>query len=559
MKEETISLKPIAELVGENFIVPSYQRGYRWTKKQVNDLLDDIFEFDQTKGKENSQFYCLQPIVVSKQDNGYVLIDGQQRLTTIFLILKRLEAVREILGFGTFSISYDTRENSATFLNDLDLSLRNENIDYFHMAAAVDAIDAWFEEHGPSTKADFLQVLNRPKDQQNVRVIWYEIEGEESDLIDVFTRINIGKIPLTNAELIKALILSEQANVMPKSDEATRIRQLEIANDWDRIEQSLRDEELWYFIQDNANNYENRIELIFDLLADNKSIDPYYTFRHFNNKIKAGEPVVHIWGEVKKLYMTIIEWYNNREYFHLIGFLIATKIDIKEILNWSEGIKKSEFRLKLKGEIMDIVEIDGIEHLTYLDDTKLLRATLLLFNIVSIINSENTSLRFQFNKFKEQNWDIEHIHSVTSGKPERKNHQEDWLLELQKYSTDKKIVQSVNVYFNTKPSERSFDTIYNSVLKQYSEGGAISDIDDISNLALLDSGTNRGYKNAVFPIKRDKIIEKEREGVFIPLCTKNAFLKYYSRGVERMTFWEKTDRIAYKKSIIKTIEEYLIS
>jgi hypothetical protein len=559
MKEETISLKPIEELVGEHFIVPSYQRGYRWTKKQVNDLLDDIFEFDQSKGKDSSQFYCLQPIVVSKQDNGYVLIDGQQRLTTLFLILKRLEAVREILGFGIFSISYDTREDSATFLENLDLSLRDHNIDYFHMAAAVDAIDTWFEEHGPSTKADFLQVLNRPKDQQNVRVIWYEIEGEESDLIDVFTRINIGKIPLTNAELIKALILSEQANVLPKSDEATRIRQLEIANDWDRIEQSLRDEELWYFIQDNANNYENRIELIFDLLADNKSIDPYYTFRHFNNKIKSGEPVVDIWREVKKLYMKIIEWYSNREYFHLIGFLIATGIDIKEILKWSEGVKKSEFRSKLKGEIMDIVEIDGIENLTYLDDTKLLRATLLLFNIVSIIKSENTSLRFQFNKFKEQNWDIEHIHSVTSGKPERKNHQEDWLLELQKYSKDKTIVGKVNLYFNTKPSERNFDTLYNYVLEHYSEGGSISDIDDISNLALLDSGTNRGYKNAVFPIKRDKIIEKERQGVFIPLCTKNAFLKYYSRGVERMTFWEKEDRTEYKKSIIKTIEEYLIA
>ncbi len=37
--------KPIAELLGMNFLIPSYQRGYRWTKQQVEDLLDDINSF----------------------------------------------------------------------------------------------------------------------------------------------------------------------------------------------------------------------------------------------------------------------------------------------------------------------------------------------------------------------------------------------------------------------------------------------------------------------------------------------------------------------------------
>ncbi|WP_405350441.1 DUF262 domain-containing protein [Nonlabens sp. Asnod3-H03] len=559
MKEETIALKPIEELIDMQFLVPSYQRGYRWTEKQVTDLLDDIYEFDKDKSKSSSEFYCLQPVVVSKQGQEYVLIDGQQRLTTIFLILKFLTPIREILGIGSFEIDYETRENSRDFLENLDKSLKDDNIDFFHMAAALDTIEEWFDNKSKTAKADFLQVLLRPKEEENVRVIWYEIEGEESDLIDVFTRINIGKIPLTNAELIKALILSEQANVLPKSDQATRIRQLEIANDWDRIEQSLRNEELWYFIQDNANSYDNRIEFIFDLIADNKSSDPYHTFRYFNLRIKNNEPVVEVWSEIKNLYMKIIEWYSNREYFHLIGYLIATGFNLKDILKWSEGVKKSKFRSKLKQVIMDHIQVDGIANLTYLDDPKVLRDTLLLFNIASIIQSENSSLRFQFNKYKGLNWDIEHIHSVTTEKPERKNHQEDWLKELIKYSKIEEIKVKVENYFETKPSERVFDDLYNDVLKEYSVDKQITDIDDISNLALLDSGTNRGYKNAVFPIKRDKIIEKERKGVFIPLCTKNAFLKYYSRGVERMTFWEEEDRKAYKDSIITTIEEYLIA
>lgn len=559
MKEEKIALRPIEELIDMKFIVPSYQRGFRWTKKQVIDLLDDIYEFDKTKGKDHSEFYCLQPIVVSKHKDHYILIDGQQRLTTLFLILKYLTPVREILNVGSFEIDYETRENCREFLVNLDLSKKQENIDFYHMATAIDTIEQWFENKSNTAKADFLQVLMRPSDEQNVRVIWYEIQGEESDLIDVFTRINIGKIPLTNAELIKALILSEQANVLPKSDEATRIRQLEIANDWDRMEQTLRNEELWYFIQDDENKYENRIEFLFDLIAENDSIDPYYTFRYFNDRIKKEEPVVDIWNEIKELYMKIIEWFNNREQFHLIGFLIAAGFNLKEISAWSEGVKKSEFKTKLKDEIMDTIEIDNISNLTYLDDPKLLRDNLLLFNIISIIRSKNTSLRFQFNEFKKPNWDIEHIHSVTTEKPERKNHQEDWLRELLKYSKDENVKEKIQLYFDTKPKERNFDDLYFEIVKKYSVNENITDVDDISNLALLDSGTNRGYKNAVFPVKRDKIIEKDRKGVFIPLCTKNAFLKYYSRGVERMTFWEEDDRKAYKRAIVTTIEEYLIS
>ena len=48
-----IELKPINDLIGENFFVPSYQRGYRWTELEVNALLNDILEF-YTKNKNNS-------------------------------------------------------------------------------------------------------------------------------------------------------------------------------------------------------------------------------------------------------------------------------------------------------------------------------------------------------------------------------------------------------------------------------------------------------------------------------------------------------------------------
>ena len=111
----TLELKSIAELRNMAFYIPAYQRGYRWTQRQVKDLLKDIFEF--SKKKEDAGIYCLQPLVVVKRpiDESSIIekirktdklsevrrileaskeqwevVDGQQRLTTIRLILERL-------------------------------------------------------------------------------------------------------------------------------------------------------------------------------------------------------------------------------------------------------------------------------------------------------------------------------------------------------------------------------------------------------------------------------------------------------------------------------------
>lgn len=82
----------IGEISGE-FFVPAYQRGYRWTVDDVTRLLDDI---EQSLNQHKDKPYTLQPIVVRRRSSGelmnpdtnqhWELIDGQQRLTTIYLI-----------------------------------------------------------------------------------------------------------------------------------------------------------------------------------------------------------------------------------------------------------------------------------------------------------------------------------------------------------------------------------------------------------------------------------------------------------------------------------------
>ena len=103
---KTLVLKSIEELRNQKFNIPSYQRGYRWKKQQVEDLLNDINEYAEQGDSEKSDFYCLQPVVVMKNGEKWDLIDGQQRLTTISLILKHLNTT-------AYEIEFERRINDS--------------------------------------------------------------------------------------------------------------------------------------------------------------------------------------------------------------------------------------------------------------------------------------------------------------------------------------------------------------------------------------------------------------------------------------------------------------
>lgn len=97
------------KLVGNisgKFIIEAYQRGYRWSKDEIEHLLNDIDEVP------DGQKYCLQPIVVKDNNGIYELIDGQQRLTTLYLIMKYLSNYIDI----SYSIEYVTRKAKTGIL-----------------------------------------------------------------------------------------------------------------------------------------------------------------------------------------------------------------------------------------------------------------------------------------------------------------------------------------------------------------------------------------------------------------------------------------------------------
>lgn len=545
---DLLELKTIEELKQYNFLIPAYQRGYRWTEKEIIELLDDISNFSPKEVDEAGEktWYCLQPVIVKKSKDSYEVIDGQQRLTTIYLILFYLnQLLVKKHRKKVFELNYETRKDIPMFLNDLNEEVeRTDNIDFYYISRAYKTISTWFERDNFNL-FDFQSKFNF-----NTKVIWYE--SYEEDSIAIFTRINLGKIPLTNAELIKALFLNS-SNFDQNYNDKVRLKQLEIAAEWDRIEQYLQDDLLWYFIN-QSNLKTNRIDFIFELMNIEKNPkDPYSTFRFFSKKFinQDQKTIESVWLEVKNYFQRFVEWFNERELYHKIGYLISEGDSIKTIINGSKSRTKTEFKYFLNSLIQEKFKNVSISELQYGDAE--IKSVLLLYNIQTMLNYNVDNSRFPFHLYKKENWDIEHITSVKDKMPEGPKGKENWLMDTIGFIEDQELKKKAKNF----TTDDDFDELYNEIISHFNRDIKEDDINDLSNLALLDSSTNRGYKNAVFPVKRMTIIQKEKSGKFIPLCTKNAFLKYFSEYPPKMSFWTQEDREKYYFDIEKVLKVYL--
>jgi len=596
MSENTLVLKSINQLFEYSFFIPSYQRGYRWTEIQVTQLLEDIWYFAKNPPKHEAgtekPFYCLQPIVVknhSEIENEWEVIDGQQRLTTIFLILKNLEAQIERDQKNFNRIFYETREGSEDFLKNINSEESEKNIDYFHISAAYKTIQTWFQQKANTTEDASPRAVFTPTFLTNTKVIWYEVHEQNTNPIEIFTRINIGKIPLTNAELVKALFLQKENF----ADDKVTLKQLQIASEWDAIEKTLQDDAFWFFIYNQTNplKYDNRIEYIFDLMKNKKKDHEFYhTFNEFQkdftaSKVGKKKPEIDkIWLSVKQYYLSLEEWFKDQELYHLIGFLIDCEYDINSLKKECLDVTKEAFRKFLKREISKEVKCQ-VDEMEYKD--KRTKKLLLLFNIQTILASREAEMRFPFFKYKDDDWDIEHVRSQTE-KQITAGTRKEWALDVLEYFTgengysdtalvdkteketqrevaDKMQNESekgfcndlVKVLDSDKIDDEFFTKLYDDLLIYFNEKAAPVNINSISNLALLDSATNRSYKNAMFPIKRKRIIQNDKNGIFVPISTKNLFLKFYSRKMGEVMYWKDTDATDYLNEIKLTLKEYL--
>lgn len=648
---ETFITKPIKDLEGLNFFVDDYQRGYKWTVQQVLDLLNDIYTYEPRKStaeelktyvdqfdfgnkpsieqlqghinKFQEDFYCLQPVVVKKipgNEKKFELIDGQQRITTLHIILS-------ILKENKYSIEYKTRERSKLFLekisanglrdcndyiekiniedtaqieNNVDQYWKDffaekeeDNIDNFFFTGAYITIKAWLNKTRINRQKLLENILNHTK------IIWYEVQDSKIDSRDIFSNLNMGKIPLTNAELIKALFLlkrTDNENII-----ATELMQREIAAEWDKIENTLQSENFWHFLTPEKNSNPTRIELIFDLISgkkSNKKEDHFHAFRFFDRKLNQKKedinrndeevsPVQKIenaWRDVNSYFLMFKEWYEDRELFHLIGYITTTGIkNLRTIIQMyrNEKLTKSDFRNKLKTTIKEDlnknIKVPGgnstnkisVDELNYEEHSSQIKKLLLLFNIL-VVQQASLTNRFNFFQYNHQNASLEHIHAQNSELLNTKDQWIQWLNEARTIIQRLNLAQKESVLKEIKDITKELDTIKNlnemnsleplfqKVTSLFQDEG-VENTHELYNLALLDKDINSSLNNAIFPQKRERILEKTKEkNVFIPQCTLNVFLKRYSKSTTHFHYWGIADRKAYRKEMSQILSDFIV-
>lgn len=584
MAENNIGLKSVSELDGKNFFVPDYQRGYKWRTKNVEYLIEDIAEI---KEDDNSD-YCLQPIVVAKNNDKYVLVDGQQRLTTIWLIINWAKHN----GFEidcNYCIEYQTRDKSNTFLKDIQengIAQDKGTCDTHYFSQALEAIQG---------KSDKLEAFFRNL-KKNVKIIWYEIEAKEGPAH--FERLNSAKISLTNAELVKAFILT---NTTPQ-------KQTRMACEWDEMEYKLQEKSFFSFITTKDSKYNkesNRIELLLDLYVgttkEDKDKDEHHTFNKIAKIEKEGKSVETIWQEIQNIYNRLLCWYNDKFLYNLIGFLVEKNGDKELALIWKDCNGKSLYDIKeiVRDRIKSIIpDEDTIRNMEYKDGRT--KNVLLLFNILLLMSIDEKkdykytfNDKFHFDLYKDEDWDKEHVHATASESLQSKVEWVKWLKDLDEKLIEEKLVENKDEYLSwireankveesdysgiKEDKNDTFKSLYKEKFAQMfkdivsaleGEEAGEDKIDfkqnSIGNLVLLNANINRSgeYKVAPFSTKRRIIMERVKKGQFVPLGTQNVFMKAYTQIPGHFYKWEKvdkydgnelSDRESYIEAIIETI------
>lgn len=621
-----MAITSIDELMGRTFFVPSYQRGYRWGRQEVEALLNDLWEFYlQTKEKKDEEerenlleekkntFYCLQPTVLYKDEQAREnLLDGQQRLTTIYLLLSYLDSRRREEGYDKplFTLEYATREDSADFLAKklfaAEGSKEASNVDYHYMRAAYGYIKDWFTQapKHPGAAAKLIPLLlDEDGKGPNVRVIEYHVE-DDSDPIDVFLRLNQGKIPLTDAELTKALFLQSDkydAQLLPYVSPKLDL----IASEWYAYEQQLSVPKFWHFISPyDAQSTPPSIRLLLELAArdpqsatsykdttvlwdSKKYTHPCYTI--FSDYLQgySGEErlkkIGEIWERIYTIFGLISEWYEDQELYHYVGYLMCTESSSKrfallcDLLEQAKKRTAPDFKAYLRTEIGKKVRGIRLNKLSYEErkHSEGIHWVLLLHNIHQhIFTSEQ--IRFPFDLYTKEKWSLEHIYAQQSEPLRNREEQIGFIKEHiatfreDAFGDDEETSSLINELEGIRsqiqePEKKESERIslFENALElitafEVKQMGDTVPLHGLQNLCLLSRGVNSALSNRTFARKREimREIVMTASQEYIPMATRRVFLKYYSASPKDNAYWRREDAEAYMEHIRSVCKHY---
>ena len=472
--------KAIPELLNKKYYIPEYQRGYRWEDKQVLNLLDDLDTF--FSGDTKGQFYCLQPIVVKEvtidNEKWLEVIDGQQRLTTILILMKVFDQLNAP-KFGlpkthSYTIRYATRPSIQNIFDTISITSEPSTnkavidesknqwpgmIDSLYIYNAAKTILNWFMDEQPRIfryGQYFYNTVN--SGDKSVQVVWYET-NEDKDPHDIFNRMNSLKVGLSCSELIRSIFLSSCTKFnlgtfdglsdslkLEVEKERFQQKQSSINEKWDEIEQQMRDESFQSFLTSRNIKSRNAIDLLFDLVsgkyASNKPFnsnlnkeDELYTYLYIKNMVDVDGDAWTTWLSILNVYEKLLFWYHDRDLYHRIGFLSTIAATGHEDDAVYTLLAERKGKIALRNKVVSMIKeamilpenkethqpIEKLSQLSYDNNIhyNYIKRLLILYN-VETSRIQTSSEFFDFDKFrytadkKHKIWTLEHIHAQNS-------------------------------------------------------------------------------------------------------------------------------------------------
>ena len=199
-------------------------------------------------------------------------------------------------------------------------------------------------------------------------------------------------------------------------------------------------------------------------------------------------------------------------------------------------------------------------------DYETLQRILLLFNIATCRG------RFPFEQHVGQDWSLEHIHAQHAQKLNRVEQWDTWLQAhrqaLQAIQTEHNapaigpLLAAIDTALPTVHTrqfdQEQFNALAGGILLALNNGVVEEADHSLANLALLQHGANAALNNAVFEVKRQRVLKMDELGDYIPAATRNVFLKYYTPADKLQPhFWGEDDKTVYLAKIKTTLTAYL--
>lgn len=530
MNESLKTLKQLLDDLSKKSIklfIPSYQRGYRWAQTEVRQLLNDIDD------EQVGEHYFLQLLAVREENATLRIIDGQQRLTTVLLVLDYLDGGNR----SSELVEYETRNNSG-----------GKTLDGYFKGEAHKEIGTCLSGKTETEKREFAQKL------MDCEFLYFPIESKDNEF-DFFSRLNAWKISATDAELVKCFFLS--------NDDSAEIEKRAIK--WNQMERQLSDNHFWGMFSNYKNVKMDRMGVLLSYAietrhdADTKDgkLVKFPLFETFKSAEKDGETRSALWGKVEDVFALLQKWSGDRADRHLVGWLFhctgktiseaksVVKVD-KDLIN---NAKKSANYLCGDGKWL---EDENLYETLGGEAKKRLVDYLLLANVAWC--SERCGVDYDFYRHSLiKSWSIEHVHARNQRK----------LSEVEFKSLKFKGLEDAETLWDKYSKIQTKDEANVFLKENLSEASGYPDEDEdnsFGNLALLPGDANSSLNDKLFWGKQREILSWALQGkesfYWAPPLTIAMFVKEV--GVDKFKqYWSEPDRKGYSAIIRSLVQGFL--